>query len=74
MHADKTTLNDLSIFSHEEEQSVFYHIDLTRTVGGREWLRYYLSKPLVTIKEINERQQILQRILSVQKKMADQYH
>ena len=65
MNADKTTLNDLAIFSHEEEQSVFHHLDFTRTHGGRDWLKYYLSNPLSTLKEINERQQLLKCILSV---------
>ncbi len=67
MHADKTTLNDLSIFSYEEEQSVFHFINLTRTIGGREWLKDYLSTPLSTIKDIKERQQTLASILNVQK-------
>jgi DNA mismatch repair protein MutS len=65
MHADKTTLNDLSIFSLEEEQSVFHYLDFARTRSGREWLKYYLSSPLTTIKEINDRQQMLQCILKV---------
>ena len=53
MNADKTTLNDLAIFAHEEEQSVFHHLDFTRTLGGRDWLNYFLSNPLSTLKEIN---------------------
>jgi DNA mismatch repair protein MutS len=65
MHADKTTLNDLSIFSQEEEQSVFHHLNFTRTFGGREWLKYYLKTSLTNIKEINDRQQMLQCILNV---------
>lgn len=65
MQADKTTLNDLSIFSIDEEQSVFHHLDFARTFGGREWLKYYLKTPLATIKEINDRQQMLQCILNV---------
>src|SRR5215831_18597715 len=65
MTADKTTLNDLAIFAHEEEQSVFHHLDFTRTLGGRDWLRYYLAPPLTTLKEIEERQQLLKCILNV---------
>ena len=65
MNADKTTLNDLSIFSYEEEQSVFHHLDFTRTYGGREWLKYFLGHPLSTLKEIKERQQLLKCILAV---------
>ena len=66
MHADNTTLNDLSIFAHDEEQSVFHHLDFTRTIGGREWLKYLMGKPLETIKEIRETQELLKRIISVQ--------
>ena len=66
MHADNTTLNDLSIFAHDEEQSVFHHLDFTRTIGGREWLKYLMGKPLATIKEIGETQELLKRIISVQ--------
>lgn len=66
MHADNTTLNDLSIFARDEEQSVFHHLDFTRTIGGREWLKYLMGKPLETIKEIRETQELLKRIISVQ--------
>jgi DNA mismatch repair protein MutS len=65
MTADKTTIADLSIFMHDEEQSVFHHIDFARTLGGKEWLKIYVSNPLSTIKEINERQQTIQCILDV---------
>lgn len=66
MHADNTTLNDLSIFARDEEQSVFHHFDFTRTIGGREWLKYLMGRPLETIKEIRETQELLKRIISVQ--------
>jgi len=66
MHADNTTLNDLSIFAHDEEQSVFHHLDFTITIGGREWLKHLLGKPLETMKEITDTQQLLKRIISVQ--------
>jgi len=65
MNVDNTTLNDLSIFAHEEELSVFYRLDFTRTIGGRAWLRYYVDDPLASIKLINERQRLLQRIIKV---------
>ncbi len=65
MQVDKTTLNDLAIFSHEEEQSVLHHLDFTRTVGGREWLKVLLGKPLGSIKEINNTQQLLQRVMAI---------
>jgi DNA mismatch repair protein MutS len=65
MNADKTTLNDLAIFSHEEEQTVFHHLDFTRTLGGHDWLKYYLSNPLSALKEVEERQRLLKCILNV---------
>lgn len=65
MNVDNTTLNDLSIFAHEEELSVFHRLDFARTIGGRAWLRYYIDEPLASIKLINDRQQLLKRILNV---------
>ncbi|MDQ2718855.1 MAG: DNA mismatch repair protein MutS [Bacteroidota bacterium] len=64
MQTDKTTLNDLSIFDHEEEFSVFSRLNLTRTVGGREKLRQIFSKSLEDIKSINDVQKTLQLIVS----------
>ena len=43
METDKTTLNDLSVFNHEDEFSVFDKLNLTRTTGGREKLRHIFS-------------------------------
>ncbi|MEP6627206.1 MAG: DNA mismatch repair protein MutS [Ginsengibacter sp.] len=64
MQTDKTTLNDLSIFNHEEEFSVFSKLNLTRTVGGREKLREIFSKSLNDIESINDVQKTLQVILA----------
>lgn len=66
MQADKTTLNDLSIFNADEEQSIFRHLNFTKTVGGREWLRHFLSTPLSSIADINNTQQVIQKISAVQ--------
>lgn len=63
MLVDKTTLNDLSIFHHEEELSVFHHLDFTRTLSGRDWLRQMLSKPLGDVKSINAVQTIIKDLL-----------
>jgi DNA mismatch repair protein MutS len=65
MNVDNTTLNDLSIFAHEEEVSVFHRLDFARTIGGRDWLKYYVDEPLSGIKQISERQQLLQRIIGI---------
>ena len=63
MELDKTTLNDLSIFSPHDEFSIFEKLDFTRTSGGRENLKYFFSKTLSSIEEINGIQQTLQLII-----------
>lgn len=65
MNVDNTTLNDLSIFAHEEELSVFYRLDFTRTIGGRAWLRFYIERPLENIQLIKNRQLLVQSIINV---------
>lgn len=65
MQADKTTLTDLSIFNVEEDQSVFHYLNFTRTVGGREWLRHFLSNPYNNVKDIVHTQQVIKRIQQV---------
>src|SRR4051812_41096934 len=65
MLIDKTTLYDLSIFDQNEEQSILHHINFCKTNNGRVWLEYYLKSPLSSIKEIEERQQLLQHIIDV---------
>ncbi len=65
MIIDKITIQDLSIFHNDEEQSVFHHLNFTQTSSGREWLRYFLSTPLETVEKIKETQNIIKRILSV---------
>ncbi len=67
MLIDKTTLYDLSIFDHNEEQSLLHHINFCKTTNGKLWLEHYLKSTLSSIKEINERQQLLQRIIEVHK-------
>lgn len=66
MQADKTTLNDLSIFNNEEEQSVFHHIDFTNTVGGRDVFRKLLASPLDDLNKILETQQLLALLIKKQ--------
>ncbi|MGG9960259.1 MutS-related protein [Ferruginibacter sp. SUN106] len=71
MQADKTTLTDLSIFNTADEQAVFNYLDFTRTVGGKEWLRFFLSKPFDTIKAITETQHTIQKFLAVQQQWGN---
>lgn len=63
MQADKTTVNDLSIFHREEEQSVFHHLDFTTTLGGKDWLRHLLANPYSDIQKIRETQQTIKLII-----------
>lgn len=65
MHIDKTTLYDLSVFDHIEEQSLLHHLNFCKTSNGRVWLEHYLKTTLASIKEIEERQQLLQQIIEV---------
>jgi DNA mismatch repair protein MutS len=63
MLIDNITLQDLSIFHAEEDQSVFNALNYTLTNGGRHWLRHLLSTPYSDIQPIIETQQTLQLIL-----------
>ena len=63
METDKTTLHDLSIFEHEEEFSIFHKLNQTRTVGGREKLKYIFNKSLADLESIRNMQKTLQLIL-----------
>jgi DNA mismatch repair ATPase MutS len=63
MLIDNITLEDLSIFHAEEDQSVFNTLNYTLTNGGRHWLRHLLSTPYSDLKPIIETQQTLQLII-----------
>jgi DNA mismatch repair protein MutS len=63
METDKTTLNDLAIFQHDEESSIFHKFNFTRTVGGREKLRHIFSSSLKDIPSIHNVQKTLLLIL-----------
>lgn len=65
MQADKTTLSDLSIFSSEEDHSVFHALNFTETNGGRDYLRQILARPLSSTKEIRDTQKTIQHLLQI---------
>jgi DNA mismatch repair protein MutS len=65
MDIDNTTYNDLSLFSQEEEFSIFHKLDLTRTQGGRDQLLHFFSKPFNSPGPIQETQQIISLILEL---------
>jgi len=64
MELDQTTYNDLSLFHHEEEFSIFHKLNFTRTGEGKEWLYRFFKNPFSDVRLINETQQILRLILS----------
>lgn len=64
MQIDKTTYNDLAVFSPEEEFSVFHKINFTRTGGGKEWLRWLMTEPASDLKKILDTQKILKIIIA----------
>ena len=63
METDKTTLNDLAVFQHDEEFSIFNKLNFTRTVGGREKLKSIFNKSLGDIASIQNVQRTLKIIL-----------
>ena len=46
METDKTTLNDLSIFQHEEEFSIFHKLNLPVPLAAEKNLKYIFNKSL----------------------------
>ena len=62
MQIDKTTYNDLSVFSAEETFSIFHKLDFTRTTGGKEWLRYMMREPFDALSKIKDTQNIIRQI------------
>lgn len=62
MNIDKITFNDLSIFHHEEEYSLFHKFNFTQTSDGRHWLVKFFSEPFDDINRIKETQQIIKAI------------
>src|ERR1700726_3583271 len=64
MEIDKTTYEDLSIFSNEEEFSVFNRLDFTRTLHGRNRLHQYFTQPFSDLERILSIQRILSLFLA----------
>jgi len=64
MELDNTTYNDLSVFQHEEEFSIFHRLAFTRTSQGRDWLLKFFSNPFSDLKPIKDTQHILRSILA----------
>ena len=64
MNIDQTTYEDLSLFHHEEEFSVFHKLNYTNTSAGKFWLQKFFNEPFSDIKRIEETQQIIGIILA----------
>ena len=54
MQNDKTTLKDLSIFSHDGSGDVFALIDHTTTHAGRDVLRSHIQQPPDTFERLQQ--------------------
>ena len=63
MEIDKTTLNDLSIFTGDEDFSIFSKLNHTLTTNGKAQLKRNLATPLQTREAISHIQHVLQLIL-----------
>src|ERR1700744_6408519 len=63
MDIDNITYEDLSLYSHEEEFSVFHRLDFTRTTGGKDLLLDYFRRPFSKLEPIYATQRILQLML-----------
>ncbi|MBA2746662.1 MAG: DNA mismatch repair protein MutS [Flavisolibacter sp.] len=63
MQVDKITFNDISIFHHEEEFSIFNKLNFTQTVGGKDWLRRFFTEPHQDLKRIIGVQNIIKTLL-----------
>jgi DNA mismatch repair ATPase MutS len=63
MQIDNITLEDLSIFRAEEDQSLFRTLNYTLTNGGRHWLRHLLGNPYSDLKPVIETQKTIQLII-----------
>ncbi|HEX9510848.1 MAG TPA: DNA mismatch repair protein MutS [Puia sp.] len=63
MEIDKTTYADLSLFSREEEFSIFHKLNFTRTRGGQDQLLELFERPFSDLQSIHETQATLTLIL-----------
>lgn len=66
MEIDITTLNDLSIFNNNQDQSVFDIFNHTRTNGGRAYLQNIFLNPQQEVSTIVDVQKTIQHIVTKQ--------
>jgi DNA mismatch repair protein MutS len=63
MQIDSVTYNDISVFSADEEFSIFHKLNFTRTSIGKEWLKNYFSQPFDDIQQIFGTQQVIKAFI-----------
>lgn len=68
MEIDKTTLQDLTIFAHQEHGSVFSKFNFCTTTGGTDKLLENFNTPLSSVQQINDIQATLQFIAAKKNK------
>lgn len=66
MEIDIKTLNDLSIFNNNQDQSVFDIFNHTRTNGGRAYLQNIFLNPQQQVNKIIDVQKTIQHIITKQ--------
>jgi DNA mismatch repair protein MutS len=59
MQIDKITYSDISVFSQDEEFSIFHHLNFTRTSVGKDWLKYFFKEPHSDIHQILGTQKVI---------------
>ncbi|SDZ98489.1 MutS domain III [Arachidicoccus rhizosphaerae] len=62
MHVDDKTLYDLGVISRYEQHSILHYVDFTVTSGGKDWLRYFITKPMSRLDDIKDRQRLLRHM------------
>lgn len=68
MQADKTTIADLTLYSKDEEPSIFQWLNFTQTNDGRDFLYNWLSKPKSNIEDIKRTQDAIKQLQNIQPK------
>jgi DNA mismatch repair ATPase MutS len=63
MQIDRISFNDISIFHHEEEFSIFHKLNFTRTTGGKEWLRRFFTEPHSDLNKILGTQKVIRTLM-----------
>lgn len=59
MQIDKISYSDISIFSSDEEFSIFHKLNFTQTSVGKDWLKHYFATPFNDMYKITGTQQVI---------------